>query len=351
MSKYQVKSILVLFFVSSILSSCSSTNLLTLSVTEPAPVYLPSNIETIGIINRSLPSKKNETIDNIDKILSIEGKNLDKDGAEKAIFGVFDELKSMNLFSNVKIVDTSNISRTGLGVFPSPLSWDEIGRISENNNVDAVFELSFYDTDAQIDYKAIPVKVKTAIGVDVPVIEHRATIKTLIKTGWRIYDPLNKYIRDEYIIHNNSISQGVGINPAKAVEAILGRKESVLQISKEIGHNYALRILPYKIRVSRDYFVRGTDNFKIAKRRAQTGNWNGAAELWEKEVSNTNGKVAGRACYNMAIINEINGDLNKAIEWASKSYTDYKNKNALKYINILKRRVEKNRQLTLQMEN
>ena len=351
MSKYLLKSILVLFFVSSIFSSCSSTNLLTLSVTEPAPVYLPTNIETIGIINRSLPSKKNKTIDNIDKILSIEGKNLDKDGAERAIFGVFDELKSMNLFTNVKIIDTSNISRTGLGVFPSPLSWDEIGRISENNNVDAVFELSFYDTDAQIDYKALPVKVKTAIGVDVPLIEHRATIKTLINTGWRIYDPLNKYIRDEYIIHKNSISQGVGINPAKAVEAILGRKEAVLQISNQIGHNYALRILPFKIRVSRDYFVRGTDNFKIAKRRAQTGNWDGAAELWEKEVSNTNGKVAGRACYNMAIINEIHGDLNKAIEWASISYTDYKNKNALKYINILKRRVEKNRELTLQMEN
>ena len=341
MSKYHLRTVLVLFFASCILSSCSSTNLLTLSVTEPAPVYLPSNIETIGIINRSLPSKKNETIDNIDKILSIEGKHLDKEGAERAIFGIFDELKFINLFSDVKIIDTSNIARTGLGVFPSPLSWDEIGRISANNNVDAIFELSFFDTDAQIEYKAIPVKVKTAIGLDVPVIEHRATIKTLIKTGWRIYDPLNKYIRDEYIIHKNSISQGAGINPVNAVEAIIGRKESVLQISNEIGHNYALRILPFKIRVSRDYFVRGTDNFKIAKRRAQTGNWNGAAELWEKEVSSANGKIAGRACYNMAIINEINGDLNKAIEWASISYTDYKNKNALRYINILKRRVEK----------
>jgi hypothetical protein len=351
MSKYHLSTVLVLFLAGSILSSCSTTNLLTLSVTEPAPVYLPSSIETIGILNRSLPSEKNQTIDNIDKILSIEGKNLDKEGAEKSILGVLDELKLMNLFTNVKLIDSSNISRTGLGVFPSPLSWDEITRISASNDVDAIFELAFFDTDAQIDYKALPVKVKTAIGVDIPVIEHRATIKTLIKTGWRIYDPLNKLIRDEFIIHKNTISQGVGINPVKAVEAIIGRKESVLQISKEIGHNYALRILPYKIRVSRDYFVRGTDNFKIAKRRAKTGNWNGAAELWEKDVSNTNGKVAGRACYNMAIINEINGDLQKAIEWASISYTDYKNKNALRYINILKRRVEKNRQLSLQMEN
>ncbi|MDH5413094.1 MAG: DUF6340 family protein [Flavobacteriaceae bacterium] len=348
MSKYSLRTVIVLFLFGNILSSCSSTNLLTLSVTEPAPVYLPTSIETIGILNRSLPSEKNQTLDNIDKILSMEGKNLDKDGAEKSVLGVLDELKLMNLYTNVKIIDSLNILRTGLGVFPSPLSWDEIERISTINDVDAIFELSFFDTDAQIDYKALPVKIKTAIGVDVPVIEHRATIKTLIKTGWRIYDPLNKLIRDEYIIHKNSISQGTGVNPAYAVEAIIGRKEAVLKISKEIGHNYALRTLPYKIRVSRDYFVRGTDNFKIAKRRAQTGNWHGAAELWEKEVSSSHSKIAGRACYNMAIINEINGDLNKAIEWASISYTDYKNKNALRYINILKRRVKKNRQLPLQ---
>ena len=110
MSKYHLSTVLVLFLAGSILSSCSTTNLLTLSVTEPAPVYLPSSIETIGILNRSLPSEKNQTIDNIDKILSIEGKNLDKEGAEKSILGVLDELKLMNLFTNVKLIDSSNIS-------------------------------------------------------------------------------------------------------------------------------------------------------------------------------------------------------------------------------------------------
>ena len=71
----------------------------------------------------------------------------------------------------------------------------------------------------------------------------------------------------------------------------------------------------YRIRVARRYYVRGTTNFKIAKHRAQTGNGDGAAELCNKEVSNPKRKVAGRACYNMAIINEINDDLNAAVEW------------------------------------
>ncbi|HEY6899107.1 MAG TPA: hypothetical protein VI233_00630, partial [Puia sp.] len=49
-------------------------------------------------------------------------------------------------------------------------------------------------------------------------------------------------------------------------------------------------------------------------------------------------KVAGRACYNMAIICEINGDLEGAIQWAQKSYENYNNRLALSYVNVLRNR-------------
>ncbi len=337
--------------VSIILCSCSSKNLLTISVTEPAPVYVPSNIKSVGIIDRSLPADENEKkIDKIDKILSAEGKNLDKDGAHESIVGLFDELINSNKFYEVKIIDSIDVRSPGSGVFPSPLSWKTIEPVCYENNVDAIFVLSFYDTDTKIDYKAVPVEVGGLLKIKVPVIEHHATIATLIETGWRIYDPINKFILDEFFINETVVLKGVGINPVKAIKAVMGRKEAVLQASNNIGFNYALRILPYRIRVSRHYYVRGTNNFKIAKRRARTGNWDGAAELWDKEVANPKRKVAGRACYNMAIINEINGDLNAAVEWTSKSYTDYKNKMALRYLNVLKYRIERNRQLEQQME-
>lgn len=346
---YSTTAISVLL-ISIILCSCSSKNLLTMSVTEPAPVYIPSNIKTIGIIDRSLPSEKNEKMDKLDKFLSAEGKNLDKDGAYESVVGLFDELINNNRFPEVKIIDSVDVRSPGLGIFPSALSWKTIEQICYENNVDAIFALSFYDTDTKINYKAVPIEVDGLLGIKIPAVEHHATIATLIKTGWRIYDPINKFILDEHLVNENVVSIGIGINPVKAVEAIMGRKEAVLQVSNNIGHNYALRILTYRIRVARHYYVRGTNNFKIAKRRAQTGNWDGAAELWDKEVSNPKRKVAGRACYNMAIINEINGDLNAAVDWASKSYTDYKNKMALRYLNVLKYRIERNIQLQQQME-
>ena len=57
----------------------------------------------------------------------------------------------------------------------------------------------------------------------------------------------------------------------------------------------------------------------------------------------------GRAYYNMAINSEINGDLDQAISYASKAYSDYKNKLALEYVNILKYRQQQNQILEQQL--
>ena len=321
--------------------SCSSTNFLKLTVNEPSPVYLPKDVQKIGIINRSLPSEKTAKLDDVDKLLSLEGKDLDKDGAISMMQGVYDELLIMDKFVEIKIIDNANVKSPGLGIFPAKLSWKQLDELCEENNVDVIYELSFYDTETVVKYNSKDEGSVGIAGVNVPVIRHYATIYTKIKSGWRIYDPLNKLIVDEFISHQDVVSKGSGINPLKAAEAVVGRKEATMDVSNSLGHNYALRILPYSTRVTRLYYVRGTNNFKIAKRRAQTGDWDGAAELWKKEVDNSKRKVAGRACFNMAIINEINGELDTAIDWASKSYVDYKNKKALDYLNALKYRKER----------
>ena len=334
--------------ISILILSCASTNRMTLNVTEPAPVFLNKDIQKIGIINRSAASQQNKVADEIDKVLSAEGKELDKQGAEKAITGLYDELQSSGDFQKVAVLTDENLKSPGLGIFPAKLDWDQVAGICSENDLDILYVLSFYDTDSKIDYHTATLNKETPLGVKIPVLEHEATIHTLVKMGWRIYDPVDKMLYDEYIMNQPLLSKGRGLNPAKALEAVLGRKEQVMDASADLGHRYGQRIFPYRIRVARDYFVRGTDNFEVAKRRAQAGDWNGAADLWQQETSSANGKVAGRACYNMAIINEINGDLEQALEWASRSYTDYNNKIALRYINILKDRIHKNQLLAVQ---
>ena len=341
---------LAILFIGSVFCACSSMNSLTIRVKEPAPVFVHPDIQSVGILDRSVPSEENGKLDQIDKILSAEGMNLDKEGAERAVNGLFDELVVSGRFSEVKTISDPTLKNPGLGVFPAALSWETISRLCVENEVDVIFALSYYDTDTKVDYQAVPVKVAGPLGVNIPAIEHHARTTTFINAGWRIYDPGSQYILDEFKTMERVEVTGVGINPVNAVKAItIGRKENIMHASNNLGQQYALRILPYYTRVNREYYVKGTDNFKIAMRRARTGDWDGAAELWDREVSNPKSKIAGRAYYNMAIISEINGDLDAAVNWASKSYSDYNIKEGLGYVKTLNRRIVRNQQLEAQM--
>ncbi len=54
--------------------SCSSTNLMSLTVTEPATVSLPPNAKTAAIVNRSRAADDSRTVDAIHRTLSLESK-------------------------------------------------------------------------------------------------------------------------------------------------------------------------------------------------------------------------------------------------------------------------------------
>lgn len=316
---------------------------------EPARVHIPSGVTKVGIINRSIPMEDHKGIDKIDKILSLEGRNLDKQGAESAIAGLYDELSLNDRFEKILIIDSISVQRKGLGVFPAALNWSTVDKICEEFDVDVLFSLEFYDTDTRADYEIGMVQVPNNLGIDVSLPGHKVTLNTLMKNGWRIYDPKQKRVLDEVVSSDQIVSVGQGINPVKAIEAIINRKEMVLRHSANLGNSYGLDIRPLRRTISRRYFVRGSDNFKIAQRRAQTGDWDGAAELWKLEINHRKAKVAGRAYYNMAIISEINGDLDIAVDWASKSYSDYGNKDALRYVNILRNRMAGERLLDQQL--
>src|SRR5450432_265178 len=326
--------------------SCSSTNLMSLSVMEPAPVSIPSNIKSVTLANRTHVTSESQTIDAIHKVLSLESNDLQETGAKASLRGLSDELMKNNRFTEVKSLNRE-LKTFGAGVFPSALQWDSVERICRESNTDALFALELFDTETKLNYSASPTQVNLG-AVNLPAIDHQVNMTTYVKTGWRIYDPSTRIILDEFIIGRDISFSGSGLNPAVAASGLVGRKEAVKEVGNKAGEAHATRILPYWIRVSKDYFVAGNENFKTAQRKAQSGNWDGASQIWSQETKNADGKLAGRACYNMAIISEINGDLDGAIQWSQKSYEDYKNRLALNYLTLLRNRQRQNELLKSQ---
>ncbi len=336
----------IVMLATTLLFSCK-TNELYINVLQPAPVTLPSGIKKVGIINRSMPTDETSLADALDKALSLESADLDRDGAWESIAGLSEELQANERFNEIKLLNDISFRASAIGALPPPLTGRLVDSLCNVTGTDALFALERFDTDTRVDFATPAGNIETPLG-NIPVIGLEVTMEIFIKTGWRIYAPSGSVVIDEISFTESLIYKSKGGNPVAAVEALTGRIDAVKEVSRNAGNRYAMRILPYRLRVTRDYFVKGTNNFEIAKRKAQTGKWDEAGKLWEVETSNPDMKLAGRACYNMAIINEINGDLENAIYWAQKAYEDYNTKQALDYIRILENRISKNELLKIQ---
>ena len=92
-----------------------------LNVTRPAPVTIAPGIKTVGIIDRSTPTDRTKSLDNLDRLLSLEGAELDSIGTLEAIKGVTDELAANDRFNEVKLLNGLQFRTSSLGDLPAPL--------------------------------------------------------------------------------------------------------------------------------------------------------------------------------------------------------------------------------------
>ena len=80
----------------------------------------------------------------------------------------------------------------------------------------------------------------------------------------------------------------------------------------------------------------------------QKNDWEGATEIWKKNVNHNNDQVSSRACFNMALACEANGKINLAIDWIKKSI-NFGNKKGAIYLISLKERRRANKKLEEQL--
>ncbi len=71
--------------------------------------------------------------------------------------------------------------------------------------------------------------------------------------------------------------------------------------------------------------------------------------IYRKYVNDPDSKIAGYACYNMALASEVFGEFDIALDWAQRAYSEYRLKAARDYINTIERRIRDAEALKRQM--
>ncbi|MFK7812602.1 MAG: DUF6340 family protein [Maribacter sp.] len=343
--------IFIAFGVILLLANCTSTKQLTVSTIEPSPVDISNQVRKIGIVNNSKSSFVKSYSTRLEQLIVMEEKWLAEKGTEAALTGLFDELARDERFEKVQILDNLAEETTDFGTRPSNDTWEKIATICKENGVDAIFSLASHDSETQFSLKKTKINQLGMMRDRARVSGQEITLKTLIENGWRIYDPKQRILVDEFTSNNQIVALAKGLNSVDALQAIDKRRETLIEQSKTSGSSYAQRMQPTKLDVKRDYFVIGTKNFELADDKIQDGAYQEAAALWEEEIANPKPRISSRACFNLAVMNEYNGNLDAAMNWATKSYSLHKEDATLDYITALEQRQAQTDVLKVQLAN
>lgn len=327
----------LLLLLSIFATSCSKYGYVQLKYPTTPNAILPENIKTIAIVNRSLSPKDDKNKGNAitEAILTGEIAGSDKLASDECIKAVFDRF---NGYRGVSIVfpTTSRLIGTGTRLTPDPLDWNRVKNICDSTKADALLVLEMFDSNSDLLLSGLNNQINNVISGTLEVPKPNNQIRMNVISYWRMYDPKNQKIIDQYQTNNFMTFNSSGI-------LNLPPPEALPQTAYTSGEQYVDRFLPGYYYVKRDMYKRGKGSFKkqfkTAFRKSEVANWEGAAEVWTNIAKNASPKNAGRACLNLAVAYEVLGKTEEAFAWAKKSYEDYGNKLGREYANKLKYRL------------
>lgn len=327
-----MRKIMHIMVVAMAISGCSRYGYVSLNFPQEPLVYLPDDVRSIAVVNRSLTNEEDTDGKLIEAIATSEIAGSDRLASDECIKGVFDAVQGMQ-GTQLVIPEKLRLYGTGTREMPELLDWDLVAGICASEGADALLVLETFDSNTDLFQKAAIEQVTSIITTGTPKTTPPGQVRMNVVCYWRLYHPENKAIIDQYQ-HNSYLTFSLvgGLPPPNALH----------ETAYAAGAAYIQRFLPGFYTVRRDLYKRTSGSakqlFKAGYRRAEVANWQGAIEIWDDLADHRKRKTAGRASLNVAVANEVLGNTDLALDWAQKSYEYYNNKLGRDYSKILLRR-------------
>jgi hypothetical protein len=321
------------------LSGCGAARM-NFNVLTPAPITIPQTIQTIAIIDRSLP--ENTDLNRLESILTMEGPKQDRAARQQVMNGLKQGLSSATRY-NVIVTDEIFIGSADGNNLPEPLPWNLVSDMAVKYKADVIVTLETFDSDFIVTGAKLPSKESPGAG---------AGGVATVKCGFRMYWPSEKSLIDEYkFSHSMNWSSG-GPALLAAINTVKVKNDAINSASRGAGLSYGERITPTWYRVSRDYFKKGGGSADLAAgaRMMQLNDWDKAIADLQRATETGKTKARGRAAHNLAVVYEILGDLPAAKEWTTVSWGRYKEKKSRDYGYLLTRRINEEENLKNQLK-
>jgi Family of unknown function (DUF6340) len=301
--------IFILF--SLILFACSCARRSTsMTVLQPAQMKLPDHISAVAVVDRSKPS--NGWLNVLEGLLSGEAIGQDRASREQAVRGITQTLTRTPRFRVVSTGIEMTGSKAGVNL-PAPLTWSEVQRICDDYNADAILCIESFDSNNGATSRRSENKKKDKNGKEYIEYTYNALQRTGVRMGWRMYDPKQQIILDEFVTDNYLERSATGSTERAALSNLPAPLAVTREVARIGGNHYASRVAPLYIQVNSRYYKKAkgySQQMQKADRFARSKDFKKAAEIWKQVEARSadNRKAAGRAAYNMAVAAETEGN-------------------------------------------
>ena len=242
--------------ISLITTGCSKYGYVRLKFPTAPNTVLPENVSTIAVVNRSLSPKDKSDKHNAvaEAILTGEIAGSDKLASDECIRAVFDRF---NNYKNTSIVFPTQSRMVGSGtrIIPDPLPWNIVKSICDSTKSDALLVLEMFDSNSDILLSTVTNQIGNVISSSMGTSTTSPQIRINVLSYWRMYDPKNEKIIDQYQCNNYLSFNSTGI-------LNLPPPEALPQTAYSCGEQYVDRFIPGYYTVKRDVYKRGKGRYK-----------------------------------------------------------------------------------------
>lgn len=315
---YLTKNSLILFLLFC-LTSCMvnrEVRSLHIEVYNPGIFELPKDVKTIAIINRDLYH------------------------ADTSVFRYFDGSKKIT-DQSIKYRDISNRSVDALARFIKNQGYFQ-NVVNLRDSLDGITALIQDKYSAEEYFKKSKVDVCVFLNLYQPGNPIINYYRNLVHCEPSLYWSVEfKNDNLSYLYHQTDTLNFFKSDFPDLFKTRLKIKPFIYQAAEDLSILFGSRLIPAWQNVERLFYRSKNPEMLQAEKYALKNEWRLAAEIWNKQTTNKNPEIAGKATYNMALACEMEGKTDVAIDWLYKSKSfQLKNHEALcsQYIQILTKR-------------
>ena len=324
-----------------VLMSCAAQSII-IEIPQKSKNELPESIQSVLLVSRVADETySNLSADSIQRIFYLQNFNYDTIIKDSMVIDTTIKAMGEILFGSGRydyvIPENRFLPSEKNTLLIKELPWSEVDDLCETYNTDALISLDYLKTSISTSFNRES-NFNPFQGGFYSVIVAKMSIK--YEALIRVYDPAQEKILVRKLLQDTLFWEDYD----NSINALFSRFTPVKNALMETGIATALdftdEITPNWKREWRNFFSGGDNRLKEAALLVRNNQWDSAMAIWGEIENNAKSKsLKSKVELNIALGYEMRGDLNKAIEWAVKSYNTMYHPNTYEYLEILKRRI------------